>query len=241
METMKYWLMIFAGVWSVAAQGQPSEELSKRLKLLERQSPFNHDTTGFSALPKFDYRCDNNNEHPWQYYHVMDVNRDGLNDLIYSGPCSPHGYTGIFLNVGRAFKRVYDFPGVILSIDTGATTTINILREACCCEDYSQYMQLNIRADGNITKHTILFSPKTKIALANRLVQEKVVGTIRATPQVDDTIKRNECNTAVLKGNQLTRISEFRNIVRLNRVGQWWLVLYPETNEKSWIGWMRMN
>ena len=64
---------------------------------------------------------------------------------------------------------------------------------------------------------------------------------IRTTPQVNDEIKRNACNTAVNKGNQLTRIEEFKNIVQLNKFGEWWLVLYQENREKSWIGWMRLN
>lgn len=238
---MKYWLTILGGVLVVASYAQPLADISKRLKALEKQSAFQHDTVGFRSLPKFDYRCDNNNEHPWDYYHVMDVNNDGLKDLIYSGPCDKQGQTGIFLNLGRVFKRIYDFPGVIVSIDTGEHTTINILREACCCEDYSQYIQISIDKDARVTKHTIVFAPKTKITVANKLSRIKVVGTIRATPQINDVIKRNQCNTAVLKGNQLTRIQDFKNIVQLNKSGPWWLVLYPESNEKAWIGWMRLN
>jgi len=92
-----------------------------------------------------------------------------------------------------------------------------------------------------VTKHTILFGPTTKITIGGRLKQEKVVGMIRTTPQVNDEVKRNECNTAVRKGNQLTRIEEFKNIVQLNKYGDWWLVLYQENGEKSWIGWMRLN
>ena len=186
---MKYWLTILTGVWVVASYGQPLSDISKRLKALEKQSAFKHDTVGFLSLPKFDYRCDNENEHPWDYYHVIDVNRDGLKDLIYSGPCASQKQTAIFLNIGRVFRRIYDFPGMIVSIDTGTTTTINILREACCCEDYSQYIQLTVDTDARVTKNTILFGPKTKITLANKLSRVKVVGTIRTTPQIND-VKR---------------------------------------------------
>ena len=238
---MKYSLTILAGVWVAVSFGQPLADISKRLKALEQQTTFYHDTAGFFKLPRFDYRCDNGNEHPWDYYHIMDVNRDGLKDLIYSGPCGDHAQTGIFLNVGRVFRRIYDFPGVVISIDTGMVTTINMLREACCCEDYSQYIQVTIDQDARLTKNTIVFDPKTKIKLANKLSRVKVVGTIRGTPQINDVIKKNECKTAVLTGNQLTRIVEFKSIVQLNKSGPWWLVLYPENNEMSWLGWMRLN
>jgi hypothetical protein len=162
--------------------------------------------------------------------------------LIYSGPCSPNNQTAVFLNNGRVFRKVYDYPGDIVSIEKiQSGTLINILKEAIRCEDYSQYTAIFIDIKSQLTKNTILFAPKTKITMAGRLRQEKVVGLIRTTPQINDAIKRNDCNTAVLKGNQLTRIEEFRDVVQLNKFGEWWLVLYPETREKSWIGWMRLN
>jgi len=77
---MKVSLTILAGVWVAVSFGQPLADISKRLKALEQQTTFYHDTAGFFKLPRFDYRCDNGNEHPWDYYHIMDVNRDGHKD-----------------------------------------------------------------------------------------------------------------------------------------------------------------
>ena len=128
----------------------------------------------------------------------VDLNQDGLNDLIYSGPCSPNNQTGIFLNNGRVFKKIYDYPGKIVSIEKNESATIvNILKEATPCENYSQYTEVTIDLKSQVTKNTILFGPTTKITIGGRLRQEKVVGMIRTTPQVNDEIKRNECNTAV--------------------------------------------
>ena len=239
---MRFWLTILLAIFSTFVCAQPLDDISKRLKYLENHGDFQFDTTGFSFLPKLDYRCDNGNANRWDYFHVVDVNQDGLNDLIYSGPCSPDNQTAVFLNNGRVFRKVYDYPGKIVSIEKiQSGTIINIFKEAIRCEDYSQYTAIFIDVKSQLTKNTILFAPKTKIALAGRLRQEKVVGLIRTTPQINDAIKRNDCNTAVLKGNQLTRIEEFRDVVQLNKYGEWWLVLYPETREKSWIGWMRLN
>lgn len=239
---MRYWFTILLGMLVSFVYGQPINNLSKRLKLLETHSDFKFDTTGLSSLPKLDYRCDDANPHRWDYFHVADLNQDGLKDLIYSGPCSPNNQTGIFLNNGRVFKRIYDYPGKIVSIENSESgTIINILKEATPCEDYSEYTEITIDSKSQLTKHAILFGPTTKITVAGRLKQEKVVGMIRTTPQVNDEIKRNECNTAVRRGNQLTRIEEFKNIVQLNKFGEWWLVFYPENGEKSWIGWMRLN
>jgi hypothetical protein len=239
---MRYWLTILLGICTTFVYAQPLGDISKRLKYLEKQGDFKFDTTGFSSLPKFDYRCDNSNAHQWDHYHVADLDQDGMKDLIYSGPCSSNDQIGIFLNNGKVFKKIYDQPGRIVSIEKSQSATIiNILQEAIRCEDFSQYTELTIDLKSQITKNTILFGPKTKITVAARLRQEKVVGMIRTTPQINDAIKRNDCNTAVLKGNQLTRIEEFKNVVQLNKFGEWWLVLYPENSEKSWIGWMRLN
>ncbi|HET6541478.1 MAG TPA: hypothetical protein VFG46_13400 [Chryseolinea sp.] len=239
---MRYWFTILLWTFVTFVYGQQMHNLSKRLQHLEKQGDFKFDTTGFSSLPKFDYRCDDANAHRWDYFHVVDLNQDGLKDLIYSGPCSPNNQTGIFLNNGRAFKRIYDYPGKIVSIEKSeSATVINILKEATPCEDYSQYTEVSVDLNSQVAKHTILFGPTTKITIGGRLKQEKVVGMIRTTPQVNDEVKRNECNTAVRKGNQLTRIEEFKNIVQLNKSGDWWLVLYQENGEKSWIGWMRLN
>lgn len=241
-KMMRFWLTILLGTFTTLVYGQPLDDLGKRLKYLEKQEDFKYDTTGFSSLPKFDYRCDNKNQQRWDYYHVTDLNQDGLSDLIYSGPCSPNNQTAIFLNNGRVFKKIYDFPGKVVSIEkSDSATTVNILKEAILCENYSQYTGITVDFKSRVSKNTILFAPTTKITIRDRLRQVKVVGTIRTTPQVNDEIKRNACNTAVNKGNQLTRIAEFRNIVQLNKFGEWWLVLYQENQEKSWIGWMRLN
>ena len=142
---MRYWFTILLGTFTTFVYGQPLDDLSKRLKHLERQDDFKFDTTGFSSLPKFDYRCDNANRHRWDYFHVVDLNQDGLNDLIYSGPCSPNNQTAIFLNNGRVFRKIYDYPGKIVSIEKSESATIiNILKEAIPCENYSQYTEVTI-------------------------------------------------------------------------------------------------
>jgi hypothetical protein len=239
---MKYWVTILILSLTVFSFGQSLSDISKRLSLLESRVGFKHDTTGFSSLPKFDYVCDNESQNKSDYYHVTDLNNDGLNDLIYSGPCKPYDQTGIFLNDGSRFKRVYNYPGKIISIDKGTSTTIiNILKEACCCDYYSDYIEVTIDHESKIAKNIITFEANTKISLGNKLKSVKVVGTIRTAPEINNVAKKDDCRNEIIKGNQLIRSEEFRNIVQLNKVGSWWLVLYQENKEKSWIGWIKMN
>lgn len=222
--------------------GQTLSDLEQRLQLLDSLSEFKYDTTGFSMLPKIDHFCDNENQNPWDYYHVADLNSDGLNDLIYSGPCKPYGQTGIFLNTGQAFKRVHNYPGTLVSIEKRTSSTIiHILKTACCCDYYSEYIAVTIDTTSNVTKNTIAFEANTKIKLGMRLRYSKVIGTLRTTPKTNDIIKKDPCNGQIVKGNQITRIENFKDIIQLNRVGSWWLVLYPQNKERSWIGWIKIN
>lgn len=239
---IRYGLMMVIVASAVFSYGQPLADISRRLKVLENPTDFKHDASEFSTLPKVDYHCDNKNQNASDFYHVVDLNADGLKDLIYSGPCSPYNQTAIFVNTGRSLKKIYDYAGKIVSIEKNSSSTIvNILKEACCCEFYSQFIQVTINDKSQFTKNTIVFGAKTKITLASKLREEKVVGTLRTTPQVNDVIKRDECNNAVIRGNQLKRIHDFENVIQLNKSGPWWLVLYQETSERSWIGWMRLN
>ncbi len=241
MRNMKLWLTILILGHVAISHGQTLEALRARLLLLENAGDFRFDTTGFSKLPKIDYRCDNKNTSLADFYHVIDLNHDGMSDLIYSGPCAPENQTGIFLNTGRAFRKVYDNPGKILSIESSKNKTIiNILKEACCCEFFSQYTEVVIDENSGVARNTIVFGAKTRISVSSRLKEDKVMGTLRTTPHVNDAIKRDECNNTV-KGNQLTRIRDFKDVIQLNRTGPWWLVLYRENSERSWIGWMKLE
>ncbi|WP_276372321.1 hypothetical protein [Chryseolinea sp. H1M3-3] len=225
----------------VLLYGQSYMDIGKRLKLLEEQTDFKYDTAGFSLLPKFDFRCDRKNKAGSEYFHVTDINSDDLPDLIFSGPCSPHHQTGIFLNTGKSLKKVFDYPGKIVSVEKNSSiTTINILKEAADCDFYSQFIQVVINHQSQVTKHTIVFGAKTKIAVGNKFKEDKVMGTLRTTPHINDVVKRDLCNNSI-KGNQLTRIHEFKDIIQINRSGPWWLVLYPENNERSWVGWIRLE
>ncbi len=239
---MKYLLTLLIIGAAVLSHGQTLTELHQRLKLLQRPLGFKHDTTGFSSLPKFNYFCDNQNSNKSDYYHVIDLNEDGIKDLIYSGPCKPYGQTRIFFNNGEAFKKVHSYPGELVSIEKKSSmTVINILKKACCCDYYSEYIQLTIDPASNVIKNIIAFGADTKIKLNARPKVVKVVGVIRTTPELNDIVKKDSCRNQTLKGNHVTRIHKFTDIIQLNEVGTWWLVLYKQNQERSWIGWMKMS
>lgn len=238
---MRLRFTILTTLLTTLSYGQSLDGLRTRLRILEKPSTFLNDTSGFSLLPKIDYGCDGKNKKASDYYHVMDLNGDGRKDLIYSGPCKEATQTGIFLNTGKGFKKVYDNTGRVVLVEReGSETRINIFKEASKCDFFSQYTEVVINEKNELRRNTIVFGAQTKITLAPRLKKDKVVGTMRTTPHINDVIKRDACNNTI-KGNQLMRISDFRDIVQINKVGPWWLVLYPETGDRAWIGWMKLE
>lgn len=239
---MRYMLTILGLVLRLLSFGQALSELEMRLRLIDNPGEFKYDTNGFSMLPKIDHFCDNENQNQLEYYHVGDLNGDGLNDLIYSTPCKPYRQTGIFLNAGHTFKKIHNSPGGLVSIEKRTSSTIiHILKSAWGCDYFSEYIAITVDTASNVTKNTIAFEANTKIKLGTRLKVAKVVGTIRATPEINDVSKKDTCRNQIIKGNQITRIDKFKDIIQLNRVGSWWLVLYQQNKERSWIGWMKMN
>jgi hypothetical protein len=229
-------------VLGLASFGQTLSDIGSRLKLLENRSDFVYDTAGFSVLPKIDFFCDNGNQNPWDYYHVIDLNGDGLNDLVYSGPCKPEGQTGIFLNTSQGFKKLFNYPGELVHIDQSKSTkVVHIFRTACCCNFYSEYIAVSIDSLSNVSKNIISFGADTNVKIGTRLRKQKVVGVLRTTPEVNDLLKKDPCGKQSIKGNHVARIQNFKDVIQLSKSGSWWLVLFPLNKERSLIGWMKIN
>ena len=252
---MKSYILIFVLGLTITSRGQSVEEVQKRLNLLTHAKKLVYDTTGLSKLPKFAYFCisdaviidkdstetivPSETEDPWKYYTVIDINGDKLSDLIYSGPCMPYDRTGIFLNDGKTLKLIHDYPGKLVSIDKLIEkTVVNILKESCCCDYYSDYIQVTIWNDSHVDKNQITFFGNTEIKIDN-LTKLKVKGILRTSPDINDKQVKDVCSDEILEGNHLARIDKLTTVVQLSQIGQWRLILYPVDNDISYIGWIK--
>jgi hypothetical protein len=213
--------------------------LDKRVSLAHQQPKLAFDTTGFHLLPKVEYFCDSGNRNAWDYYHVVDLNGDGLKDLIYSGPCKPYDQAGIFLNDGNALKQVHNYPGSVISIDRNSSaTTIQIFKKACCCDPFSSLIEVTIDDQSNVTKDLITFSRDTEIPGNLQLKEISVKGILRSKPEVDDKMKKDDCTDRLLKGNHLVTITTPQEVTQVYQSGNWKLVVYQENIHNTWIGWI---
>lgn len=231
----------------IGLNAQTLKDIDRRLSYLNKSVPLTYDTTDFFTLPQVKYECDDHfeafefpeNKKSIEFYHVVDLNNDGLKDLIYSGPCSPYYQTGIFLNDGKTLKLVYDYPGEVVSLEKlKDKTLINILKESCCCDYYSDYIQVTIWNDSRVDKNQITFWSNTEINVG-MIGEIKIKGILRNSPEINDNKIKDECSNSVMEGNHLTHIDKSTTVIQLNQFGQWKLILYNVDKENSYIGWIK--
>lgn len=239
---MRYCIILIALLSVSTTNSQSLKSVSARLSMLVDVPEFVYDTTGLSQLPKPDNHCARNNKNFLGYYHVTDVNNDGKKDLIYSGPCEPSEQTTIFINTGTQLKRVYAFPGKIVAIERASWgSVLHILKDVCCCYPFREFIQLTIDNDLKMVRDVITVGADTRVRLNSKFKTDKVMGTIRTSPVTNDDPKADECKRQVYRGNQLRRIEGFKDVTQLYKSGSWWLVLYRENQERSWLGWMKLE
>jgi hypothetical protein len=208
------------------------------LQHLLNTTDFQLDTNGFSQLPKLeDYTC--NGRVPKRNAHVCDLNQDGLKDLIFTGSCTPYTETVIFLNQGKSFQQVYSSGGKVIAIEkNGDITEIMIFVEACCCIRFSNLFIAQIGKDNTCQKQSITFHTDTELSLGQVLLTEKMSGTIRTTPKVNNKPQKDECTDERQIGNKLIIIKD-EEVTVLDQKGKWSLVLAAKDTEQSVIGWIK--
>lgn len=224
--------------------------LKSRLDLINSEVFFKVDTTGLQNLnlPNFDcYEAndvesdligDSINDEP--VWHVQDLNNDGLMDLVYTGNCNPYPHVAVFFNSRKGFKKVYDNPGSLLSIDiTKEEVKFNVLIEACCCVDYSNLVEVRIDKKLNIKEHFISYNFDTKIKASIELRTISLSGVLRTTPIKEDKRRKDPCTDKVFKGNSIMTLKD-EEVIVLSQKKNWRQVLVKKDDNNSIIGWIKI-
>jgi len=226
---------------------QDLEDLKFSLKILNEKASFKLDSTGLSKLnipnflnQYFEEMEELENERK-NYFHVQDLNNDGLSDLIYSGPLPIYSSTLVFLNSKKGLQKVFDVTGNLKRlIIKDNKTLLYIFKESCCCDNFSNFINLSISDNNEINEKVITYHYETKVENFNELKLQLVSGILRTTPNIDNVILKDPCTEDKLKGNQILKI-ENQNVVILDTIPNWNLVLYKKNNETSMLGWIKTN
>lgn len=215
------------------------QSIQRRVNLINHPASIKYDTTGFSKL-SVDNNCDDENEHLWDYYSVVDLNNDGQNDLIYSGPCMPNSGTYIYVTEANRLLLLYHGGGDIISMESvGKQTRINSLNGAIGCLNESYLTEIIIEGTLPPIIHSIEYHVLPKKNFEN-LMMIKVKGILRKSPRKDDIDHKDGCEQ-FYKGNQLLNIEEETEVIQLDQQGEWKLVLYDQNKFHSVIGWIQIK
>lgn len=238
---IRFMFILLAALQLTSAKAQDTDiaNIKRRLERITSIRKFPMDSTGFSKLPSFDYYCDDETINPYPYYHVMDVNNDGLMDAIYSGPCMPYDQTGVFANTGNSMVCIFSYPGKVIALNHDEIqTTIDVLKEPCCCDPYFDYTEVIVHSNSEVTKNRITFESGTVIRVDD-LKPIKVKGILRTTPKVLDDEIKDSCTEEMVTGNHVLIIRDLTDVLELHREKHWRLILYQESDDQSWIGWIK--
>lgn len=217
--------------------------LQKLDMLIEPKLFSAYDSIGFSSLPELNSYCIDENDGGNGSKHnfmVIDLNQDGLKDLIFSGDCYPYSATEIFLNRIDSMELVYGRRGSLMDIEqSDSITSVLMLAEACCCIETAELVTLEITNSNLIKSSLIVYYNDTALKMENGLTQITLSGIIRRTPVEDDTKRKNSCYDEMVDGNRILSIDKPSVAYELYEVKGWKLVLYKAANEYSLIGWIK--
>lgn len=227
-------------VFSLQSIGQDIDSYERRLKVLLNPTSVEYDTTGYSLLPAFSNYCGENDSKEFEFYKVIDLDDDGLLDLVFSGPCIPYYQTIVFLNRGDRLEKVFDIAGEVISIDDhNGKRKIDISLEACCCSHNSYLEELVFGESGHSRSRSIKYHGTTELEFQPTYKTDEISGVLRSHPVVDDNRKKDPCSESFIEGNVVGKIEEPETVIELSASGKWKLVLSMETEYYSTIGWIR--
>lgn len=243
-EHMKYAPLIFFMVLlSGCSATKEFAELEGRLAQIETTKIVKPDSTGLHLLPEIETLMEHEcfEENKAQYYHVTDLNADGRNDFIYSGACDPYQQVMIFLNTGTGWKWLFTQGNEVTSITKTSTgSVVDMIFTGCCGADYNSLPRLVINNDSIVSRNEITWFANTEVPLEKPFKKIRVSGVLRTFPGIDDHLEGGLLKDSI-PGNHLVKISTFTEVIQLNEIGRWRLVVYPETKERSYIGWINVE
>lgn len=203
------------------------------------KSNFNLDSAGLSQLPDVNYECEKGGD--GTNWHVVDLNKDGLNDLIYSGPCQGAFQSAVFLNSGENFNKIHEYPGKLQAIDfSDNETNIYFLKTSCCCDYYSDLITVNLRFDKTVKTKHISYHFNTKLSASKKFKEMEISGVLRYEPMLNDSMSKDPCTDRPRIGNRIRSLTN-KKVILLDTKRGWNLVLYREDEGQAFIGWIRMD
>ena len=180
--------------------------------------------------------------------HVLDINNDGLNDIIYTGSTGGDGFEVlVFLNTAKGFKEIFKEVQYLRKIELkdNKLYRLYILDDGCCADyvDFNKIYQLDYLSDAPKFKLVYLTSNLHNGYFPKKYFSSPVYFEVlndnykmRKSPIIDDTTK-NAVQDIQFKGNNIDTLmkgTKGRAIAsQTDKTGRvWWLVEIDTTYKK---------
>lgn len=174
------------------------------------------------------------------YCHVLDINNDGLNDIMYIGSTGGEGSeVVIFLNTKNGFKNIFKQLQHIKKLEFKENRLSRLyIYDDGCCADYNDFNRIyEVNYNSNIPKfNTIYFTANThKAYFPKKYFNEPIYFQVlnnnykmRDSAAVDDTTKNGMGGIEFIGNNidTLNKGTKGRAIAsQTDKTGRvWWLV-----------------
>lgn len=230
---MKYILLLITCFAFFQLSAQNVENLKLKIDVHLDTAIFRNDSTGISSMNVGGTGC--NVLYTDRYWHVEDLNNDGLLDAIHNGPCLPYSETIIYLNDSNEFKQVYRGPGTIKAIkEIDGEKHIFIFKPSFGCDYDNKITELIVKKD--TVEHTKTFYFHQDIYLNGNLlyIKAKATGDLRTNRRLFNKVHYDRCTGDTITGNIIAKLNETPCII-LDEYDEWYLITISSYKFTGWI------
>ncbi len=213
------------------------QTLMARVTMADK-SGLQNDTTGISSIDMPLMDCLPNN---LRNLHVYDWSGDGINDLIYNGPCISYAKTAFILQTDKGLYMAFELGGTLLGIEqVGDHCYAWIYNSAIGCMRTASICEIQLGRDGELLQRTTIeWNPTDTIPLSDEYAQVQVMGILREQAREYDAALKDECTGQKITGNQVARLTTPQQSLLITSRQDWQMVCAPIA-EGSWrIAWIK--
>ena len=205
---------------------------------LESKIGQQNDTTGLSQMQIPAYNC---NPMSLSSFHVVDWSGDGVDDLIFNGPCNPYPQTQFILQTAQGLVLAYEMGGTLLHIEPAGDRCLAwVYGAAIGCLRTASLTQLELGGDGALLDRTIIdWNPADTLPISDDYAQVQVAGILRETARVYDDALTDECTGLKIIGNRVATLKTPSAALLLQSRTDWQLVCAPITENHWRIAWIQ--
>lgn len=175
--------------------------------------------------------------------HMVDLDNDGDQDLIFDGPCAPYKQVIIYINDGGKLRIIWDEPGEVISVSQHEEgSEVLVWNEACCCNNYKSLSSIGIqKLEEKPNVESLSWHQNIQVPINFYTKSQQAIGVFRSSPFIEDQVRKDECTGESVIGNQDFILENQVSAFKITSQGNMQL-LAVEVLPNCWnLGWQEIN